>query len=882
MNNQLLRHAINTIWCNPSQDRQFVFELSPITRREGARGYFSSQFERVPLPDNTGEWVVYQVGKVVPRNVNLPKVRWTWFRCDELAKDKNLLTEIYTDNGIQFPRYDAHILLGHGYAFYIAVRVNDQIASQKKHPLYLRLYTNAYYVSPRSEGRRQLEIVGKRLNTTAEILELQRSVEAKAATFKGKVLCFVNGRFVQGLSIVTVREGDFVEAVFDPSFESVVEFKVKDLPAFTSTRDKLRKYLLHYPGKTDRIDYHDDIDVFLVKRQGDRFNGVSYHRNAVEWMRMITHKDYSVPVERVHSFVRQYTIPAGRTIDALRFNEYDWKGLEELSIILYIRNSGLERPLEANANRTDLLYLLPDKKVVDALLGLNSTVPFWKAEVLEDSPYVKFMSAPPDLVNPIFYGDRLHDSVGKETSEAFAGNVFGYHAAAKVLADTPNLVKNYDGDMLAKLSPQHIEDSTIFEYNADGYLLGTRYHVIGEYYIPHFKDCAYVEAVTGKGQQVVTEKLGNEPFELPRGYNFRLYVSSVWRGVIKEDWVDVTDNASQYGTLDSYGDGRRVWNWTFAATDKIGLIRTDQGFIYQEIGLTVDDGLLEFSINANVDNKKTVLQAPTGILDVWLNGHALQPGLDYVVHWPQVIISNHLYLDSTKSIQDVRYRAYSFPTKDMKLLPYNEVGFVSYGVLSNNERFDLYHNKRLRVIVDGRLLTNEELAFDEDNADSILNRVRNGAPYCIQTPPTIFRDVYSDDRKAREEDDVRDKTVSDYLTQLLPKRQRNTLDVIPNRYTVISCFANKLLFDLKHNYRVPKGIEGHYSEHDIRQWLKDYEWIVAYDLTTQPYDHDHVAVIPHWFEGVVELDYFKYTFFVRALDAFLPKRPDISRFVKMS
>lgn len=882
MNNQLLRHAINTVWCNPSQDRQFVFELAPITRRDGVRGYFSSQFERIPLPDSTGEWVVYQIGKVVPRNVNLPKVRWNWFRCDELAKERNLLTEIYTDTGIQFPRYDAHILLGHGYAFFIAVRINDQIANQKKHPLFLRFYSNAYYISPRSEGRRQLEILGKRLNTSSEILEFQRQVEAKANTFKGKALYFVNGRFVQNLSIVTVREGDFAEAVFDASFERVIEFPLKDLPSFTSVRDKSRKYLLHYSGTTQRIDYHDDIDVFLVKRQGDRFNGVYYHRNALEWMRMITHKDYSIPIERVHAFVRQYTVPAGRNGDLLRFNEYDWKGLDELSIILYIRNSGLERPLEANANRTDLLYLLPDKKVVEALLGLNATVPFWKAEALENSPYVKFMSASPDLVNPIFYGDRLRDSVGKETSEAFAGDVFGYHAAAKILADTPNLVKNYDGDMLAKLSPQHVEDSTVFEYNADGYLLGTRYHVIGEYYIPHYKDCAYIEAISGRGQKSLVEKLGNEPVSIPKGYNYRLYVSSVWRGVIKEDWIDVTDQASQYGTLDSYGDGRRVWNWNFTANDKIGLVRTDQAFVYQEIGLTIEDGLLEFSVNTDVQGVTTIMKAPVGVLDVWLNGKALQPGLDYVVHWPQVIISNHLYLDQSKPIQDVRYRAHSFPTTDMQLLPYNDVGFVSYGVLSNNDHFDLYRNKRIRVIVDGRLLTTEELSFDEDNSDAILNRVRNGAPYCIQTPPTIFRDVYSDDRKAREEDDVRDKLVSDYLTQILPKRQRNTVDMIPNRYTVISCFANKLLYDLKHDIRVPKGIDGHYSEHDIRTWLKPYEWIVAYDLTTQPVDLEHVAIIPHWYDGVVELDYFKYTFFVRALDAFLPKRPDISRFVKMS
>lgn len=886
MNDLLLRYATSKVWCNPGQDRQGVFELARLTPNGGRRHSFSVQYERMSLPDSTSDWMVYQIGKIIPSLHNFPPRKWHWNRMDELARERLLFTELYTKDGIHFPRFESYMMLGHGDNLLVAVKINDKIAKLNEETLYARLYSNAYFSSVRSDGRRRLDIQGKRFSSQSDVLPFQRDVEREAQEFGGHVLYYVNGRMVHNLSLTTVKEGDVGEAVFDASIERVVDIPIKDMGVFTSTKDQLRKYLVHYYDDTvKRIDYQDDIDVYLIKKVNDRFHGIYYHRNDPVWMRMVTHKDYSVPVPRINAFIETKTSKTDK-VDPKQ-PEVTWQRGDDITLRLYIRNAGYDRPLEPNANRTDLLYRLPAPMVRRAMLGLDATVPFWQADALESSPYVKFMSLPSSSVYPAYFGEEGQTSEEKSKVIALAGEVFGYHAAGKILANSPQPVESKLGVRAATLGLEHWKDSSVFEYDADGYLLGHYYHTLGEYYLPWHEQTTKIETISGMGGDTLAQQYGGEYYDIPKGCNFRLYLGSVWRGESSNDWVDITDSPdlAKYGRLEYQPKGIKRWIWTLDSRNQTGLVRTDKKFIARDIRLTIEDGLLEFSVNATENiggvEKNRVMELPLGILDVWLNGRALQPGIDYVVKWPQVIISNLRYLNFNDPDQKVTYRLYGFPTTELKLHKTNETGFIRHGVMSENHVFNVHQNKVLRITADGRYLTPEEVVFDEDNSPRQIDKVRNGAPYSVQTPHLVFHEIFEDDLKSRRDDDERERLASAYLTKNLPEKVYPEKDFIPNKYPVISCFANKLLFDLMHNINVPEGIKDHYSEQDIRTWLKDYAWIAEYDLSNVGVNEEYVDIRPHWFDHVVELDYFKYIFFARAVGVFLAKRPDIANYVRM-
>lgn len=888
MNDHLLKHAIENIWCDPHDDRQLNFKLSRICGKEGVKKSFWLMNERINLPSQTQPWMVYQLGKVNNEGLNLPARRNYWFRLDDLVRDRLLLTNVFTKHGIQFPRCETYAMLTHGNGFVLAVKINERIASLENEDLYIRFYTNGYFESTLSTGHHFLEIKSKRFNTAQDIIKFQREVADYQEGFKGATFHFVNGRLTKNVSAITAQEGDVAEVIFDPSVTKVVDLKLSKLPTFTSTLDKLKKYLLHYDDKSvQRIDFIDDIDVYLIKDAGARQEGILYHRNEVEWMRMVTHKDYSIPVERVRSFIDGHT-PAPLFYGKQKEHpETYWTNTDDFIVRLYIRESGDTRALQPNANRIQELYRLSDDLILDAMVGVNSTVSIWQATNLENSAYCRFMSASPSFVYPLLFGQEAKTSADKVKAEEFVGDIYGYHAAASILAGTPSPVVINDGYRMAHLNYEHWEDATIFEYDKDGLLLGYHYQTKGEWYLVQDDNCTLVEAISGRGTETLTEHYGVGKVNLDKGYNFKVFVTDVWRGVAGTTWRDITTASDRdtFGTLEVDYDGNKQWQWKLNEKEHYGLVRTDKTFLVGKQSVATKKGLIEFTVTEKVTVGDSTLDAimalPTGQLDIWLNGRALQPGLDYVVKWPRIVISNKEYIDTALANQEVFFRAYSFPDSKNEIIPDSETGFVKYGVLSDNSRIDIYRNKVLRIVIDGQYMTPDRVVYDEDNAALTVENVRNGAPYSIQTPPVVFHDVYDDDLTARSEDDERDQAVSDYLTKKLPDHERKIPDFIKERYEVVSCFSNKLITDLVSGQLNPAGIDGHYSEQDIRVWLADYLWLLEYDVCQLDLDSLYVVVLPHWSNTDIELSYYKYAFLVRALKSCLSTLPDMTRALKI-
>lgn len=888
MNAQLLRHAIANVWCNPAQDRQFVYRLARLTPRYGSHTKIRLFYEQLNLPTPDTQYHVYQIGKALPKRLGLPLQVNRWLNFAELCNDELLYSELYTANGIQFPRYSSYIRLTANKNLIVAVPINERIHDLEESDLYLRLYSNAYFQSTRSDGRRFIYCNGLTIAEEDDILKIQRELRLLVEEHGGFPYHWVNGRFVHNLSLTTAQVGDFVEYVLDGSIKRMVEFDIDDLPAFHSELDDVRKYILHYDDPSvQQIEYRDDIDVFLVNPTiQDRFTGLTYHRNENDWLRMLTHKDYSIPSDRITNFALTYPEDPRHLENASRWPSTKWTTADGKRLLVYIRHSGYERPLVPEANRIQELYRLDSRQILMAMTGTEATLPLWRAENLERCPYIQTMSADPDIIHPLGYNDPDLDREVKTEQQELIGELYGYHAAATILANTPTPVVNRNGEQYAELSHEHSVNSTVFEYDVEGKLLGWYYHPNGHWYPTRHAECVRVEAMVGHGSKAPNTVYGSKPVTIPYGHNFRVYITPMWRGVPQNQWVDITDEdiLSEYGELDT-SVTPNVWRWHIEDGDWVyGAVRIDDAFYCREIQLNRHAGHLSFNVMAEETHQglrgDTELTIPYGQLDLFLNGRSLIEGLDYVVDWPRIVLNNYEYL--APDVQKILVRAYGFCRPDLTRLPNDEFGFVQYGVLSNNHRYNVHEHKVRRVIVGGHYRDGGDLHYAEDQTGVMVDNAINGAPYQIQTPPVVFREVYDNDLKARAEDDARDQAVSDYLTQMLHHPHPETPDFIEDPYRVYSPFANKVLHDIRNGVLYPDGIKDQYSEQDIRKWCHAYEWLLDFDIANTDYDDVHIEVYPHWHTAPVEVDIYQYNFYVRILDHYLRHRPDISAFVRVA
>jgi hypothetical protein len=889
MNEYLLRHAISTVWCNPSMDRQHVYRLVRLSPRSGVHTAYTVDFERYLLPTERDYYQIYQIGKVEPTLLGIPKRYNDWMSLADIANETALYSELYLNNGIQFPRHNVHLLLTKTKNLIVAVKINERVHTLDLQDVYLRFYNNAYFDSERSTdaARKYVFVMGGTPKSTQEVVALQIAMNQAVTARPGRTpYYYVNGRFSNALSLMNCSPGDAMELIIDSSIDKYIDFPLSSIPTFLSTLDNENKFLIHYNDPTVKsIKFYDDLDIFLIKEGGGngRFLGATYHRNEGNWVRQLTHKDYSVPVERLNSFMQNHPTDPRFIIDATKFTEDKWTSLSELKLRVYFRQSGYDRPLQPEASRIHELYRMSDARVVAAMTGVNSSLALWKAANLEKAAYVKFMGAPQSQVVPIGYMDPDVTTEQKSAAQEFAGAVFGYHAAASILAKTPALVANNGGRREAELAYAYWYNATVYEFDAAGVMLEYHYHAAGRRYPVRNTAAVRVEAIVGKGGNSLNTVYDKTPVTLKDGYNYRIYVVALYAGIQQGGWLDITDlpNRIDWGYMDESGPTPR-WVWSYDETQWYGCVRQDDAFLNYTLSLNKDAGQLRFSVasyetHQGLDQYK-LLEVPFAQLDIFLNKRPLIEDLDYTVKWPEIVIHNMEYLNAT-AMQDILVRGYGMCEGDLTRPVQSEFGFIEYGLLSNDATYNLHTHKVQRIIIDGHYRDPATLHFEEEWGTVLVTDERNGAPYSIQTPPMVFRDVYIYDCKARDEDNAKDAAVGAYMGNLYPKRVRGPVDTITRQYAVVSCFANKLVHDLKAGYLNPPGIMDHYSEADIRTWLASYEWLLEHDLANRAYNENHVQVYPHWKGAPVGLPIERYNFLKRALKTYLQVPPDVSVFV---
>lgn len=866
MREYLIQHAIDNVWCNPEQDRQYIFKAHKISKPLGELNRFDLMERRVELPVRNTKFHVFQIGQLHPTMLGLlpRKPVWAiegWVGFKETINQNRVFINLYTAKGHVIPRYQGYYMWSNERDLVFIVEIDKNINIDfETEDIYLRVYSNAFFQSTRSDDLSpKMYNTGRKVVSTLDILNLQNEFNAYA-NLDGHVFPYVNGYLVESINLINVEVGDTVEFVYDSSVKRVVTFNVNDLETFISILDPKQKYLLHYPADVESniIDFQDDLELHIrFTDNAGLIHGFTYSRNAVDCIRMVTHRDYSLPVG-YYDYIA----------NALKLS-LDQPGLDirSFQIEMAVRKSGYERSLIYDNDRIFELYKLDDNLIVPAMVGVNA-LELWKAENLENNAYT-----------------RLMRSEYKDIDMSLVQEAYGYNGLSKVVGETPTKTIDLSGTPGIYLPYAFLNNSTAYEYDASGKLLGFYYHNANDTYQAQNAETALIEMIAGKGTFRPDTRFGQDNIPLPAVDNYRVYMCYLINGIPTEEWVDITN-----GPLYSVVNDTLVWN--NLEIDQFLMVKTDTTFLAYTLDLHPVGGTFYFTLAEEVDRgtglSARALAVPSGDLDIWLNGHSLVKDIDYYVEFPRVWIISQKFLQQPAQTtnQSVHVRFTGFCNSDLTMDDVDDKGFVEHGFLSNNNQFDIRDDKVLRITVGGATYHRDDLQFSEDHDGISVSNPINGLPYQIKdiVVPLVQLADGETTYTLREQSIAIDSIVSDYMTIKKPQPPRPVPSAIYERYPLVSPFICHIANDLHDGLVDPTFVNSNPDDNDILAWCQQYEFMLSVDPITPSLNVDmrYCIIYPHSSDQVFNLTYNEYRLLTRVVKLYAEGLVDISSFVSFN
>lgn len=864
-------YAQKNIWCTPRQDTQSIIAPTRVSQPGGVWTNFNWQWERMPLPTtDTTRYHVYMFNKIRPADLGLPDNDGTWVQLSTQMRPRNLIVDIYSNRGIQMPRFGVWYRLSKNQTLLFAVQIQGRInINLETEQLYFRFYRNAYYNSQASDPVADyIETQGQVIIGSNDLLTLQNSYQnaltqiANGQRPGGAVYAFVNGYRVNTISPFNVSIGDVVEWIYDSSIFKVMEIPVLNLPTFTSTLDTKFKYLLRDLDDTiTQIAYFDDNDMWLYVPPASTapqfWKGAYYHRNQLDAVRMVTHKDYAIPVDYVDQYVTQNT-------------ELGWTDPNRLMIRIHLRKSGWNRTLVDEANRISALYRLPDDQITQAMVGTNALVPNWQAATLEASTY------------PAVMGAKLADITMPLVQQAL-----GYNAMSKILADTPQPLVLTNGQLTCQLPYGLTEFSTGYEFDSNGLLVGAGQHRGGTTYVASNDGVAIAEIIYGIGNVLLGDQEGQQIVTLTEGVDYRVYTCPIDPVTNQPtfQWTDIT-GSGQYAvigtTLTMLTDETKVYP----------LVRTLSTHLFYETSIPLHAGTLEFTLSHNTLRKGNIvsisMEIPMETLDIWINDHRLVKDIDYKVNFPKVtVISRAFFVNPQTDNQKVSVRATGLYDPTATLKPVDDTGFVMWGRLSNNHRFDVRDDKVQLVHVGGRTFRKSDLKYAEDDAGVLVPDGLNGSPYriadiTVPMPLLVGTTTYAYRQPALQTDQV----VSNYLTSKIAEADPSGPSVIPGYWPLYSPFFSTILADLMSGVLQPSYLQGpvRYTDEQVLATCKPYESWLAVDPmnVVNQVDPDNAYVEPHPYNTTLTISFYLFQFLQRVNTLYFQGQLNLQNYLNLA
>lgn len=824
-------YVTRNIWCAPFQDNQAILKLTRMSVPTGVSGNADVWWDDIRLPDNTSKWTLYSIGQNAPWRLTFPNKTMQWFPLGYWGERSRTNFELYFDNGIVIPTYQAYVLMTEDQGYIIAVKMEQWNYDLINTPLYMRTYRNGFWESDRSDMLPYcVEYGGGRVLNKGLLIEFVNDIRI-LSSYPGIVNIYHNGKWIDHIDQSKVKIGDYIYYYHDGSVIRVVDFKVANLHEFLSEVDGINKFVLHPAKEKDlgEIRYRDDLTIHLYKKlPSGQLEGRYYHRNREQSVRMLTHADYSVPVETVLGYIK--TDP--------------WTDRDNLFIRLQIRESGYKRPLVREHTHLQELYKMPDDQIFRAMIGIDATLDEWYAPKLEKSQYTATMRKwwPPfDIPKSM--------------------DMLGYNAMSLLVSESPKRVVMDAGVKVVPLSLMQRVDSTIFEYDANGYYLNHYYNSVAEQYRVRNPECAFVEIFLGKGDRVLDWIAGNTDVTLEPNRMYRFYVCPKEKDKPTRKYVVAREGVN-------YQIVAGVLKWIHSPNSFEGLAWSDKRFLINELEWQSNTGVYKFSLT-HTEQLGVVLPIPTEKLFIIANGRSLVENVDYYVRWPEICFVNRNAINIEGPNKFV-FVAMGM-SKDLSRESPKDSGFAYKGIVSMNDRYDVREGRVMRYVVDGKVKFRDEVYFAEDMPMENPPLAPNGAIYESNSVYVPLRDLSAERLdELRNNDDEFVGRLEDFLTVRYPQPHEDGPNPIERRHELYSPILTQMLYDIQKGTLSPPVNPDDFN--DVTRKMQPYMHLLDFDPTMVGYNENYVIVVPHPYDRMIDVDQTTYRFFSTVVKRYLKSK----------
>jgi len=883
---QILKaHAMANLWCEPLQDSQHVFRPPRLTLAGGALKGAPVLRESVPLP-NAGNvldktrYHVYQIGQLPPEYFGFTINKDEWVSLQTACEANNMVIDLFTQNGTRIPCAFGYIRNNRGTNLIIAIKYMPFFdmagLNQDSATLYVRFYQNARYTA--NSWNLALPDPMSGIVHVVRTIQSQNDYTQWTADCQSVIDHYVGSGMAvyQTDGLVTNKPNGFTNDLigktltmfWDESVKAVDFFPLTGLPTFTSDLDINQvKYCVIRQPPYYMIDYHDDVDFYVVNRTSSTvYKGALLGRLRSDVVRMLTHTAYAVRKASVDALIAACTALTGSST---------------LELMVVVREGGFVRGLSPQSNRIDELYKLSYSDVVEAITGSQTQVPEWKAVNLEKSAYTKVMR-----------------SLSDDITDVMVEEAYGYNSAMRVIAD-PDCAIEVVGSQRFVKAPQSMQtlDSVdnqgkraVFVY-VEGMLTGW-FNDIGVYQtIPIVQPNTFgavdaAEVLNG----TVTENQDSVYFDMDvenpalKQYGFRCYATPMVSGIPTENWTDVTDTV--YCLYDPEGDAgngytpRVQWNWSLLdAGNLYPCVRiADKILFYTAPSLEPDyPGFIRFDVQATFDwlggtttRKQSV---PFGNVDVFMDGYSLIQGIDYYVDWPTITIVKRPYSLPADTVIQVRCYGLADPDTSANYGP-REAGFARGGILSVNGHYDIRNDRNIRIVVAGKRMLRSQVRFAENGTG---NLVTDGRAYGI-TDYVIGVENFTTQRTVpyHEQAVDLDERVMAYLTPRLPAVDPIYPVIIEERHDTVSPFCSAIIHAFENDFLGAGQLTTPYTKAETDAWLASYQSLLEHDPAALNADQRYIMVYPHQYADAMTLTVDQYRFMEFVIANYLNNRVDLT------
>lgn len=880
MSDYLIQHALLNSWYTPNQDNATTFQMTRCSPDGGSITQCKFQRQTVRLPEAQKYYHCFVLGAIKPYFLKMNTLKEVWFNLQDFGNQKNILVQIYNNLGMQYPI---------GYCWYSVTKDNclvvaieslripginifsQNVNSFENNQLWLRVYANAYFQSDENNANDFVdELVTSTyyIATNSDRFTVQADYNSKNSKTHGSVLCYRNGYLVDNLTAAQTQIGDYCVLVYDSSVIERVSLNVRDLHGFDSVLDNARKYLIHYLTSRDRyldVRFYDDVDFYIRHRTGVNHNGLLFPMLTDSAVRMVTHRDYALSAQLVNSYADYFTNLGVATT------------LDDLTVHIVLRSSGYKREIYHEASDFRLMYTamrnleqFQSRQPTLVWSSLRNTDDFdlWSAPTLEQSATLQLMTQ-----NLPGNGTGYKN---QGITKALVTQAYGYNAISLVTGDsfqTPTMIA---GALTVVLPQAYHVNSTVYEYDSGGRLLGWHPHDSGYSYRCVNPACTVVELLVGQGNSITSDVYGTNNIPVPDYDDYRVYLGLLNASGVPQQWSDITGDTTKY--LVQGTTGNRVIQWlNHPSTAYKVLVRTAGRFLAYDFDLVSSDGELTFDLSQDFmiggAPANTIMQVPAGELELFINGRPMIEDLDYYLSFPKVVICNRRFLvNPDTQTQKIHVRFTGFCNDQLEHNKPEEVGFVKYGMLSRDGNYRTRNDRNLRIVLNGSIKRKSDVMFTEDVfTNNTSGSITNGLPYSIRdivvpVKPYTDQDTYA----LRDAAIARDTGISNYLEQFIPEPSEDQQLSIPFKYEVFSPFVNRILMLILNQNFNEVAIQGIYSDSELRDMCAPFQYLLDNDPISinKDTDFNFVEIRPHFFDNVVTLQPYQLSCITRIVGLF--------------